>query len=120
MKTSYIPVITPLPGDADLWVLLNDWELSHTDLEEVIEAGFIFDLASRPWYLASVFQKTDRRTWGPSLNHDYRYRYKKGPRIKADYNFFLDLRKNAMPVGTAALAFLAVRVGGWVAWGKYA
>lgn len=113
-----IPKIRPVGYDDD-WALLNDWSFYHKDIGiHTIKAGFIYDLASIPKFLRSYIQKTDRRTWGPALVHDYRYKSNIGSRSKADKEFRVALIKNNFPVRKAWTAWLVVRVVGWYHWRK--
>lgn len=111
-----IPKIQPCPGRGDKWRLLVTWLIKHDDVTLAIPAGYVFDLASIPSWARSIVQKTDRRTWGPALEHDYRYEYAIGTKKAADRELKKGLRANGVSWLKANIVYLAVRVGGKGAW----
>lgn len=111
-----IPVIRPAAGSKDRWILIYPWHFAHDDITRTIPAGYKFDLASIPRVARSIVQKTDRRTWGPALEHDFRYEYRIGPRKRADKEFRKALVLNGVSSFKAYLCYLAVRLGGKKAW----
>lgn len=113
-----IPKIRPAPGSKNLWILVEPWFMAHNDITRTIPAGFTFNLASIPKVLRSFAQVTDRRNWPASLEHDFRYRYKLGPRKKADLEFYRALKEGGVSKAKSFLMYLAVRVGGRWTWGS--
>lgn len=111
-----IPKFKRKPGKANLWILLEPWRFAHNDVTRTIPAGFTWDLASVPRPLRSFVTPLDARTLGPALEHDYRYRYKIGPRKRADLAFRQALRANGVSSVKSWLCYLSVRLGGSGAW----
>lgn len=113
-----IPSIEAIPGTANQWRLRAPWRMRHADTDLIIPPGFVTDLASIPKLARSLVQQGDRRTWGPSIEHDYRYYYQIGPRRTADSAFRQRLRQNGISIAKSWMMWLAVRLGGYRAWSK--
>jgi len=112
-----VPNIDPR-GSGDEWLLEDPWPYFHNDINGVVPAGFLFDLASIPKFARSLVQKSDRRTWGPAVEHDWRYVNNLGKRLNADWAFYKALRVNGISFIKSMAMFMAVRVAGGLYWDK--
>jgi hypothetical protein len=109
-----------------MWELVDDWHVKVGVDEFIIGAGFRFDLASIPRILWVVpgFAPFELSTAAPLL-HDFIYKYKgwpeagKGYRITrrtADRYFRIIMAEEGVGRVRRLLAWLAVRVGGYLSW----
>lgn len=85
-----------------------------------IGKGFLYDGASVPrllWTLTGLLP--DGLIREAALVHDHLYRHRGHkilPRRTVDLLFYRMMRRSGVPVPKAAAAYLAVRLGGWLAW----
>ena len=108
-----------------MWELVDDWEVTVEDLTVLISAGFTFDLASIPRILWVVpgFAPFELSTAAPLL-HDFLYKHKGFPeagdlsvsRRQADRFFRILMKEEGVGRVRRLLAWLAVRVGGYLSW----
>jgi len=108
------PIMIPVEGTRDIWTNVEPWFYWHDDIRKVIRinVGTETDLATVPRILRSFFQKSDRRTWGPSIEHDHRYRNEIGSRLGADNAFFKGLIFNGFDWKIATIAWILLRLFG--------
>jgi len=86
-----------------------------------VPAGFIFDFASIPKFLLPLLPFWAKYNKA-SVLHDYLYQYGKLSRKMADYVFheamLVAFRHHRSGRMVAYLEWLAVRIFGWLAWGR--
>ena len=116
------PILSWTGGD--LWVLAKDWSVSVDGRTFKIPEGFTFDLASIPrlMWVVPGFAPFELSTAAPLL-HDFIYRYRGLMpvgviiyRAQADRFFRLIMAEEGVGRVRRNLAWLAVRVGGWISW----
>lgn len=93
-------------------------KFSFTKDRILIDKGFKTDLASVPRFLWWFIAPTD---WGilvPAIFHDYMYKYHNVSRENADKLFREKMKDFKLGIIKRNLAYLAVRLFGWVAWNK--
>lgn len=111
-------------------VVRRRWRLAVTYVHEapaftlVIPAGFVFDLASVPrmvWWMIAPFELSI----AAPLVHDFLYRYSgmlaSGEVITrrvADRLFWELMVRELVPGWRRVLSYIAVRLFGWMAWGR--
>ncbi len=84
----------------------------------IIDKGFKTDLASVPRFLWWFIAPTD---WGilcPAIMHDYFYSTHIVTRARADYLFREKMKDFGLEIIKRNLAYLAVRMFGWIWWNK--
>jgi hypothetical protein len=109
------------------WEISRDWHFKVNDQSYVIPKGFLFDGASVPKFLASWLSPIGVLLIG-GLVHDYIYKYqtlllkdkkttcKTYTQKEADQLFRdINIEQNGFHV-LNWLAYLALRLGGWLAW----
>lgn len=120
------PIITIEPGSGE-WTLVSPFHAEVNGHTVVIPAGFRFDLASVPrilWWLVAPFHLSI----AAPLVHDWLYRrggwlIPGGARVArsdADRVFRDLMRQYGVNPVVAFLAWVVVRVFGWVAWRRNA
>lgn len=109
------------------WILKEDFEFELSGKKHYIPKGFVFDGASVPRFLWVFLSPVGILLLG-SMIHDYLYEYGYLPRIDGSHGYkgiervgcdrmFRDIciDVNGMIV-LNSVAYLAVRIGGWVGW----
>lgn len=120
------PVVTWIGGRT--WRLEADYSYQDGDHRITVPAGFEFDLSSIPrllWWLVAPFELSV----AAPLLHDFLYRYRGGPpgaiepprtytRAEVDALFGRITEQEGVAAWRRALAYLAVRLFGRLAWGQ--
>lgn len=112
---SRLHVVLPSDGSGYRFLSRPLAYLSRTERLFVVPAGFKTDLASTPRLLWPIIPPFGRHTKA-AVVHDYLYATAKVPRKRADrilYEAVLDADGSWC---LAAVMYLGVRIGGWVAW----
>lgn len=110
-----IPVLQV--GDSGEWLLAH--KLTYvTEAGEVIEvpAGFETDLASIPRAFHWLIPVNGKHR-AAAIIHDYLYTIKDRSRSAADAIFLEAMKESGVRWTQRQAMYLAVRVGGWMAWG---
>lgn len=103
------------PGE---WLVLRDLPyVTLAEVEVVVPAGFVTDLASIPPLLRPVFDRNDasRR---PAVLHDWLYCRKRGTRADADSLFLEALEREGVSWWRRWAMYAGVRAGGWLYWSR--
>ncbi len=119
---------------SDSWILEEDVFYFHQQSRAgvIVRKGLTTDLASIPRLAKLIISNDNPKIRRPALVHDDIYRSKglrkqfswnlktyparRISRAQADRIFHDALREEGVNMITSALMYLAVRVGGWVAW----
>ena len=115
------------------WELAQNWQYNLDGTTIILPKGFVFDGASIPRPLWSILSPVGLMLV-PGLIHDYGYRHEQLWKIdnegtvsshrlhkKKSFWDFLFLRVGTQVNGTRVInffAFLAIYLGGWIAWRK--
>ena len=100
-------------GKSGWFMTLTDTH--YVDLEGnryIVEAGFLTDLASIPFFLRWLFKKTGKSR-KPALFHDHMYASKWKTRKECDDKFKEMLKRRSVNRVATPLYWSGVRVGGW-------
>jgi hypothetical protein len=84
----------------------------------VFKKGFVYDGASIPQFLWSLYPPINSKYFWSSLIHDYLYTTQKYPKILADIIFFLCVKKESNSIKLALRFYFAVAFGGKRAWNE--
>ncbi len=98
--------------------LAEDLHIKSSEGNFVIKKGFKTDLASIPKFMWWFIAPTD---WGilcPAILHDILYATKEYSRKQSDMLFKEKMGDFGLGIIKRNLAYLAVRLFGWVAWDK--
>jgi hypothetical protein len=99
--------------DVRKFKLLEDIEIFGVKIPK----GYITNGSSVPrifWFVLSPFTEGFRA----AIVHDYRYSHNGITRYQADKEFFHNLNKCEVNIIRRSIAFVAVRLFGWLAWEK--
>ena len=110
----------------------SEWRLAHEfrfdsavmGCRIVVDEGFVTDLASVPRF-PFAYWLAGGSAEAAAVLHDWMYRMKLQPREKCDALFLEAMRTDgsnvnipAEPYWRSSLMWAAVRVGGWLSWGR--
>ncbi len=120
MKSQFLTELEVKEVEEGRWKLLAPLKYYSDILGKVIEvgAGEETDFASVPRVPIAYMAYGDR-AHRESVIHDYLYRTHLVTRSVADSIFLEAMKSRKKPLWVRWGMFLGVRVGGWVAWGRY-
>lgn len=110
-------VLVHVGGEA--WEVVADFRCRWDGGEIVVSAGFMTDLASVPRLFQAVVPVIGDQN-GPATVHDWCYHSQVMPRADADSLFLAGMKAAGVGWARRWAMYAAVRVGGWVPWGKRA
>lgn len=111
------PIYKDVPGGRSRQ-LINTVDVFGLDWATTIPAGFIYDGASVPrilWSLYPPFGSYNRA----SLLHDWFYRSGECTRAQADWRFLEAMVFDEVPKRKRWPMYIGCRIGAWVSWNKY-
>ena len=103
-------------GEVVLLSSLN-WYDDETGRYYVVPEGFVFDLASLPWWIGFALTKLGRHQRAACL-HDWFYVNKTNGKRWSDKQFRLAMDEDHTKGWRKWLAWSGVAAGGWFAWWK--
>jgi len=104
-------------ADDDLWELDEPLTYVTLDAETItVPAGFVTDLASIPRAFQNLISVNGRHR-APAILHDYLYSIRDRERSMCDDLFLEAMASVGVRWSQRWVMYLAVRIGGWVAWG---
>ena len=113
-----------LEGQLDLryfgggeWLLLAPYSAIWRDGRVDVPTGFQTDLSSIPRIARSIIPQIGDQN-GPSVIHDWCYRYRWETRAVSDALFLAGMRAAGVNWLRRKVMYLAVRAGGWTTWNK--
>lgn len=81
----------------------------------VVPKGFVYNLASLPWWIGWALEKLGRHQRAAAL-HDYLYEKRIGEKSWADKQFLQAMKADKVKGWRRYMAYTGVAVGGWLAW----
>ena len=121
--------VTLLPPFNGTWITLADYKVTLLQGTLLIPINFQFDLASIPRPIRALINTFQLSLVAP-LVHDYLYQnaghfldvatgqQRAMTRQESDLCFHSLMLQEGVPATRAQLAYLGVRVGGWVTWSR--
>ena len=110
-------IVSPLP-DGKHWKTEADFEVNIDGFRIkyiLIEPDFVFDFASTPRFLWSIFPPATGKYTIPATVHDYLYKTKRLARKEADDIFLYLMEQEGVTLWKRYVLYLGVRLFG----GKY-
>jgi hypothetical protein len=107
----------------DRWALLSPlrYQSARPAVDRVVvPAGFQTDLESVPRWLPLAYALLRDTAPGAGVVHDYLYASQLIPRVDADAVLYEAARVAGVAPWRAWSLWVGVRIGGWVAYGRYA
>lgn len=108
-------VLVHVGGEA--WEVAGDFRCLWDGGEVVVPAGFTTDLASVPRLFTAVVPVIGNQN-GPATVHDWCYDQQTMTRAEADSLFLAGMEAAGVGWLRRWAMYAAVRVGGWVPWGR--
>ena len=99
------------------WILLAPYSAVWKDGRIDVPEGFQTDLSSIPRVARSIIPQIGDQN-GPSVIHDWCYRYRWKGRAISDALFLATMKVKAVNWLRRNIIYAAVRAGGWVTWNK--
>ena len=103
-------------GDGE-WILLSSYSAVWNDGRVDAPAGFQTDLSSIPRVARSIIPQIGDQN-GPSVIHDFCYRFRWKTRSRSDALFLAGMRIAGVNWLRRNIMYAAVRAGGWATWNK--
>lgn len=97
-------------------IVMEDIVVTHCGKKHTIQKGYRCDTASISPLLRGLVSKYNACNAG--IVHDFMYSWGYYERAEADKIFYLLLRKTKMNIVSCFLAYAAVRIFGWIFYGK--
>ena len=97
-----------------------DYHIGSEDSNEVISIpeGYLTDLASIPRVVRWLIPKLGKHAQAAVI-HDFMYQYHVYPQKRCDEIFLEAMGVLKVPLWKRRLMFRALRIGGWVAYGRH-